>query len=75
VFRVDLETKSDYFRMQSKQLTYIIEMENVYCAVRTESLNITRLIFFFKLSAKLRSKRIFLVPETVGYNIDNTKDL
>ena len=39
-----------------KWLVFIMEMESVYCAVRTGSLNIIRLIFIFKEITLLRRK-------------------
>jgi len=48
VFCMDLRTSSDYFRTQINWLVFITETECVYCAVRTESLNITQ--FNFRLS-------------------------
>ena len=39
VFCVDLRTNSDYFPIQHG-LVFITETENVYCAVRTESLHV-----------------------------------
>jgi len=39
VFCVDLRTNSDYFPIQP-QLTGFYNGDSVYCAVRTESLNI-----------------------------------
>jgi hypothetical protein len=47
VFCVDLRTNSDYFPVQHR-LVFITETECVYCAVRTEYLNIIQLILVFK---------------------------
>ena len=42
VFCVDLRTNSDYFPLNLNWLVFLIETECVYCAVRTECLNIIR---------------------------------
>jgi len=43
VFCLDLRSNSDYFPTQYKMKGFIMAIECVYCAVRTESLNIIQL--------------------------------
>ena len=47
VFCVDLRTNSHYFPIQHYLTGFITETECVYCAVRTESLNIIQVNLVF----------------------------
>ena len=64
---MDVRTNSDYFVMQLDLFVFITEMESVYCAVRTGSLNIIQVKFpSLGCTMALAVRRRPVIPEGPG---------